>query len=104
VYLISETMLANLRAGDSAVGVVTGAAGPRDQSSSPCKGKIFLSSTSSRTVLGPTQPPIQGVPGAPSPGVKWPEREADHSPPTSAEVKNPWIYTSTPHTSLWRSA
>jgi hypothetical protein len=23
-------------------------------------------------------------------------READHSPPTSAEVKNTWIYTSTP--------
>jgi hypothetical protein len=25
-----------------------------------------------------------------------PRREADHSPPTSAEVKNAWIYTSTP--------
>jgi hypothetical protein len=30
------------------------------------------------------------------PGVKWPGREADHSPPTSAEVKKMWIYTSTP--------
>jgi hypothetical protein len=28
--------------------------------------------------------------------VKRPGREADHSPPTSAEVKNTWIYTSTP--------
>jgi hypothetical protein len=29
------------------------------------------------------------------PGVKRPRREADHSPPTSAEVKKMWIYTST---------
>jgi hypothetical protein len=30
------------------------------------------------------------------PGVKRPGREADHSPPTTAEVKKMWIYTSTP--------
>jgi hypothetical protein len=36
---------------------------------------------------GPTQLPIQWVPGALSLGVKRPEREADHSPPSSAEVK-----------------
>jgi hypothetical protein len=29
------------------------------------------------------------------PGVKRPGREADHSPPSSAEVKNAWSYTST---------
>jgi hypothetical protein len=29
-------------------------------------------------------------------GVKRPGREADHSRPSSAEVKNTWIYTSTP--------
>jgi hypothetical protein len=29
-------------------------------------------------------------------GVKRQGREADHSPPTSAEVKIMWIYTSTP--------
>jgi hypothetical protein len=29
-------------------------------------------------------------------GVKRPGREAEHSPPTSAEVKKMWIYTSTP--------
>jgi hypothetical protein len=34
--------------------------------------------------------------GALSPGVKWPGREADHSPQTNAEVKKTWIYTSTP--------
>jgi hypothetical protein len=34
--------------------------------------------------------------GALSLGVKWPGPEADHSPPSSAEVKNAWSYTSTP--------
>jgi hypothetical protein len=48
---------------------------------------IFLFTTASRTALGPTQPPIQWVPGALSLGVKWPGREADHSPPSNAEVK-----------------
>jgi hypothetical protein len=57
---------------------------------------IFLFTTASRTILGPTQLPIQLVSGALSLGVKGPEREADHSPPSSAEVKNTWNYTSTP--------
>jgi hypothetical protein len=30
------------------------------------------------------------------PGVKRPGREADHSPPATAEIKKIWIYTSTP--------
>jgi hypothetical protein len=34
-------------------------------------------------VLGPTQPPIQWVPEALSPGFKRLEHEADHSIPTS---------------------
>jgi len=37
--------------------------------------------------LGPKQPPIQWVPGILSLKVKLPGREAEHSPPTSAEVK-----------------
>jgi hypothetical protein len=45
---------------------------------------------------GTTQPPIQWVPGGLSLGVKRPGREAGHSPPSSAEVKNAWSYTSTP--------
>jgi hypothetical protein len=60
------------------------------------RNKISLLSTSSRPVFGPTQPPIQWVPGPLSPGVKRLGREADHSLPTSAEAKNKWIYTSTP--------
>jgi hypothetical protein len=51
---------------------------------------------SSRPALGPTQPPIRWVPGVLSQGVKRPGREADQSPPTSAEVKRMWIYTPTP--------
>jgi len=46
--------------------------------------------------MGPTQPAIQWVPGAFYLGVKRPECEADHSPPSSAEVKNTWGYTATP--------
>jgi hypothetical protein len=48
---------------------------------------IFLFTTASRTVLGYTQPPIQWVPGALYLGVKRPGREAHHSPPSSAEIK-----------------
>jgi hypothetical protein len=55
--------------------------------------KDFLFSTSSRPVLGPTQPSVQWVPGSLSPGVK---READHLPPASAKVKKMWIITSPP--------
>jgi hypothetical protein len=44
----------------------------------------------------PTQTPIQWVAQALSLGVKRPEGEADHSPPSSAVVKNAWSYTSNP--------
>jgi hypothetical protein len=61
------------------------------RSSIPGRVKNFLLSAASRLALGPTQLPIQRVPGALSPGVKQPGREADHSPQTSAEVKKTWI-------------
>jgi len=48
---------------------------------------VFLFITASRTALEPTQPPTQWVPGALFLGVKRPGREADHSPPSSAEIK-----------------
>jgi hypothetical protein len=68
---------------------------PRGRSSSPGRVKNFRFSMSSRPALGSTQPHLQRVPGALSPGIKRPEREADHSPPTSAEVKKMWICTPT---------
>ena len=34
--------------------------------------------------------------GALSPGINWPQYEADHSPQSIAEVKNEWIHTSIP--------
>jgi hypothetical protein len=51
---------------------------------------IFLFTTASRTALGPTQPPIQWLPEALSLGIKRTGREADHSPPSIAEVKE-WV-------------
>jgi hypothetical protein len=49
--------------------------------------EILLFTTASRTALGLTQTPIQWVPGALSLGIKRPGREADHSIPSSSEVK-----------------
>jgi hypothetical protein len=56
---------------------------------------IFLFTTTSRTALGPTQPPIQWVPGALSLGVKRLGREAEHSPHLEPRSKNEWSYIST---------
>jgi hypothetical protein len=74
---------AGLRAGRSGVRFPAGA------------GNLFLHHRV-QTGSGDTQPPIQWVPGALSLEVKRPEGEADYSPPSSAEVKNTWSYTSTP--------
>jgi hypothetical protein len=40
-----------------------------------------------RVQNGPTKPPTQWLPGALPLGLKQPGRETDHSPPSSAEVK-----------------
>jgi hypothetical protein len=77
---------------DSLIGIATA----YGRSSSSGRVKNFLFSTSSIPVLRPIKPLIQWVPGALSPGIKRPGRGADHSPPTSAEVKKMWIYISTP--------
>jgi len=52
------------------------------------RGRDFFSSG---PFLGPTQSPIQRIPG-----VKWLQGEADHFPPYSADVKSAWSYTCTP--------
>jgi hypothetical protein len=64
----------------------------------------FLYSTASRPALGPTQPPIQWVSGALPPGLKPPGRDADQSPPFSAEVKNDGGIPPLPQAFSWRGA
>jgi hypothetical protein len=55
----------------------------------PGSGKEFLSTPySPDRHWGLTQPPIQWVLVAVFPEIKQPRREADHSPPSSAEAKN----------------
>jgi len=63
------------------------------------QGFFSLFATASSLALGP-KPPIQSVSGVLSAGVKRLGREADHSPPFSAEVKKAWSYTSTPQVRL----
>jgi hypothetical protein len=58
--------------------------------------KNFLFSTSSRPAPGPTHSSNPKGTGGSFFGVKRQDREADHSAPTSTEVKKIRIYTSTP--------
>jgi hypothetical protein len=81
---------------DSVVGIATGY-GLDDRGVGvriPVGSRIFSSPR------GPDWLSIRWVPVALSPGVKRPGHEADHSPPTSAEVKKIWIYKSTPPYSI----
>jgi hypothetical protein len=50
----------------------------------PGRGKIFVFPQYLDRLWGTTQPPL----GAISAGIMGPRREADHSPPSSAEFKN----------------
>jgi hypothetical protein len=86
------------RSGNSSVGTAT--SWGLDDREVGCRvlvgSRIFSSLRRLDRLWGSTQPPIQGVPGALSLGVKRQGSEADHSLPASAEVKKMWIYTSTP--------
>jgi hypothetical protein len=55
----------------------------------------------SRLTLAPTQPPIQWAWCALSLEVEWQGCEADHSPPSSAKVKNGGAICLFTHTSSW---
>jgi hypothetical protein len=61
---------------------------PDARGSIPARVHFILFSLVSRQALGPTQPPIQCVPGALYPWVKRPGSEAGHSTPDSTEIKN----------------
>jgi hypothetical protein len=69
---------------DSSVGAATGL---RDRVRFLEGLGISLFTVASRTSLGTDQPPIQWVPEAFPLRVGRPGRDADHSPPSSAEVK-----------------
>jgi len=58
--------------------------------------EIFPFSKTSKPFLQPTQSPIPWTPGTLFWTVQQPLHEANHSPPSSVEVKNKWDYTSTP--------
>jgi hypothetical protein len=64
-------------------------------------GAILSSPKACRLALNTTQPPIRWIPGTLSPGIKQPGREADHSPASSAEVKNGEAIPALPHMSSW---
>jgi hypothetical protein len=55
---------------------------------STAEAKDLYSSLVSRPALRPTQPPVQLVPGSFPRGKARPRRDADHSPPSTAKVKN----------------
>jgi hypothetical protein len=89
--------------GDSSVCIATGY-GLDGRGSFSGRDKRFSLLHNARPALGPTHPPIHWVPGALSPGLKRPEREADHSLPSSAEFKNSAAITPLPQKSSWRDA
>jgi hypothetical protein len=66
---------------------------PGSRSSSPGRGKNFSLLYVIQT--GSWEHPAS-YPMGDTAGVKRPRREADHSPPTSVEIKKTWVYTSTP--------
>jgi hypothetical protein len=66
------------------------------------RSKILLFTVASRPALGHNQPPFQWVSRAVSSGVKRQGLEADHSPPSSAEVNGGQVIASFLRTSLWR--
>jgi hypothetical protein len=68
---------------------------PRGISPSPGKCNVFLLSTPSLRILGPSHPPNQWVKGSLSSGSTRSCCEADNSPLTTAEVNNTCICTST---------
>jgi hypothetical protein len=89
---------------DSSVGIAT-AYGLDGRGSIPDGGKRFVFfSTAFTPALVPTQPPIKLIPGTPSPAIKRPGHDADHSPASNAEVKNGGAIPPLPHTSSWRDA
>jgi hypothetical protein len=58
---------------------------------------IYVYSASSTPDLEPTQPPSQRLTGSPSPGLRWGERQAHHSPRWSVDAKKFGAVPPLPH-------
>jgi hypothetical protein len=78
--------------------------GPGGQGSIPYRCKTLLFSIAFRPALGPTQSPNHRIVGSISLGIKQLGHEADHSPPSSGEVKNGGAIPPISHTTSWLSA
>jgi hypothetical protein len=81
------------RSRDSSVGIATGPRGGREFESRWGQKFSLLHIVQTDSGVHPTS--YKMGTGGSFPGVKRQGREAYHSPPTSAEVKKMWIYTST---------
>jgi hypothetical protein len=66
--------------------------------------EIFLISPGFRQALRATKPTILWTLGTLSPDMKRLESEADHSPPSSAEVRNSGVIPAHPDAPLWHAA
>jgi hypothetical protein len=98
LYVFNKCAISLRRSRDSAVGIVTGSRldnrGVRVRV--PVGSRIFSSLHHPDRFRNPPSLQSNGYWGNFPLGVKRPGREADNSPPTSAEVKKTWICTSTP--------
>ena len=79
-----------VRSLDSSVGIVTRLQAGRHKNRGSSPGRV------KRPALELNQTHIQIAPGANSPGIKRPRREADYSPLFSVEFKTEWICTLLP--------
>ena len=69
---------------------------PDNRPSISVNGKRVMSSTERPGRLWRHTVYIQYLAGAPFPSLKWPEREANYSLPSRANVNNWWTYSSSP--------
>jgi hypothetical protein len=95
IVLLSKRVYRHPRSRDSVVGIWTGYGLGGVGVRVPIVNN-FLFSKPSRPVLGSPIMLSNGCRGLLYLGVKRPGRETDHSPATIVEVKEMWIYTSTP--------